>query len=369
MKEEIMFGHYKKQKIKTPYSVGWVFLIFCICVPILAQETNINKADNKKDNWRILLGAFAGQMNLQFQTYLPFGYTDPNSGQRVNPVVGRLSGLTQSGALDVAVEGIGPQKGFQAMLLSDSLVVQAMYARADVSFSPLNRSGQLPLNTAQGGAGGNIYSTSFEYYYKLKEYIAPMIGLGHNGFGAYYKVQNVIGTTVGTNIYQSFPVIDADDRYHSNIGKLGLRIKLPIQSWSITPYIQYAANRYHINVRTTVGNVSAQEGFIPTNPENLVDAWLYRGLGGVSSADSMTQVPRDDKSGGLVLFMDYKKFINLTINARRNYSRGAWNVSATGLIFFHPNAGILINYAYSDPEITLTFNRSWAIGPVFTTTF
>ncbi|WCL50173.1 hypothetical protein [Leptospira sp. GIMC2001] len=350
---------------------GIILLTLFSSYPAIAEEVKLTTENKepKEDYWRLLVGAFTGQMNLQLQTYLPFGHTDPTTGQRANPTIGRLSGLTQSGALDLAVDGTGPQKGFQFLLLSESLVVQATYARAEVAFSPLKSSGSLPLNTAEGGAGGNVYSTGFEYYHKINQTFAPMVGLSHNGFGAYYKVKNVIGTTVGTNLYQSFPVIDADDRYHSNVGKVGLRIKLPFQSWSITPYIQYAANRYHINVRTTAGAVSGQQNFLPSDPESLVDAWLYRGLGDVSSTDSMTKIPRDDKSGGLVLFMDYKKFISLTINARRNYSRGAWNVSATGLVFFHPNAGIMVNYAYSDPEITLTFNRSWAIGPVFMTSF
>ncbi|HBS06110.1 MAG TPA: hypothetical protein DEA96_14175, partial [Leptospiraceae bacterium] len=81
------------------------------------------------------------------------------------------------------------------------------------------------------------------------------------------------------------------------------------------------------------------------------------------------QIPREDRSGGLILFMDYNKFLSLNINARRNWNKGAWNVTTTAMFFFHPNVGIQTSYLYAEPEVTLTFNRSWIIGPVFTATF
>ncbi|WP_040508384.1 hypothetical protein [Leptospira wolffii] len=337
-------------------------------LPIYADDDGQSADRKPKDKWRVMLGAFAGQFDLQLQTKLPFSYTNPNTGQKEMPSLGRVSGLTQNGSMDLGLEGIGPQKGFQFMLLSDSLVFQATYARVDVNFGPL-RNPPIGVNTAEGNAGGNVYSTNLDYYMNISKYVQPMIGVGYAAFGAYYKARNVVGTTVGNGLYESFATIDADDGYSSDVGKAGLRIKLPIQSWYVTPYFQYAGNEYHINVRTTAGTVQNNVNGYPADPNGILDAWYYQGVGSVSNVDSMTQVSRQARSVGAVFFMDYKKFISLTVNARRNFSQGAWNVSATLLVFLHPNMGIMANYSYAEPEILFSFNRSWAIGPVFTATF
>ncbi len=349
----------------------WIrFLIALLIVPALALPLAADDAppEEKKKNWRILLGAFAGQFDLQLQTKLPFGYTNPSTGQKELPSLGRVSGLTQNGSLDLGVEGIGPQKGFQFMAISDSLVFQATYARVDVNFAPM-RTPPIGVNVMEGNAGGNVYSTNLDYYMNISRYVQPMVGVGYAAFGAYYKVRNVVGTTVGNGLYESFPTIDADDGYSSDVGKAGLRIKLPIQSWYVLPYFQYAGNEYHINVRTTAGTVQNSRNGFPTNPDALGDAWYYQGIGSVTNVDSMTQVSRQARSAGMVFFMDYKKFISLTINARRNFSQAAWNISATLVCFFHPNMGIMASYSYAEPEILLSFNRAWAIGPVFTASF
>lgn len=330
--------------------------------PILAEESD------ESDDWRFIISPFSGQMNLELRTALPFNYTDPTTGASVSPSIGRITGLTQSGTLDLAVEGVGPQKGVQMMLRSDSLVLSAAYTRADLSFTPL-RDSALPIENAGGGATGNVYTGSIEYYWNITDTIAPMVGYTHTGFTAYYKVTNALFMTTGTNVYQSFPVIDADDGSHSNVGKLGIRFKLPIESWTITPYVQYASNRYHINTRPTIGTAVGQENLIPLDSNAIVRAWAYDGVGSAVNPGSMTQIPREDRSGGLILFMDYNKFLSLSINARRNWNKGAWNVTTTALFFFHPNVGIQASHLYAEPEVTLTFNRSWIIGPVFTATF
>lgn len=320
------------------------------------------------DDWRILLGPFAGQMNLQLKSALPFTYTDPSTGATVSPTIGRLTGLTQSGTLDLAVEGVGPQKGVSFMLMSDSLVFSATYTRAEVNFTPL-RDSTLPIEHAGGGANGNVYAASLDYYYDLSDTFQPMVGYSHSAFTAHYKVTNALFMTKGTNVYESFPVIDADDGSHSNVGKVGIRIKLPIQHWSITPYVQYAANRYHINVRATAGTTGAQSNFLPTDATSLVQAWAYQGVGSVATTDTLSQIPGEDRSGGLMLYLDYNRFLSLNINARRNWNKGAWNVNSSVLFFFHPNVGFQVSYLYAEPEVTLTFNRSWIAGPVFTATF
>ena len=335
----------------------------------LCHSNLVMAEDNKsEDDWRFIISPFSGQMNLQLRSALSFNYTDPTTGASVSPAIGRITGLTQSGTLDLAVEGVGPQKGVQMMLRSDSLVISAAYTRAEVNFTPL-RDSKLPIENAGGGANGNVYTGSIEYYWNITDSIAPMVGYSHSGFTAHYKVTNALFKTIGTNVYESFAVIDADDGSHSNVGKLGIRIKLPIQSWSITPYVQYAANRYHINTRPTIGRSIGQENLIPTDANAIVQAWTYDGVGSAINAGSMSQIPAEDRSGGLILFMDYNKFLSLNINARRNWNKGAWNVTTTALFFFHPNVGIQTSYLYAEPEVTLTFNRSWIIGPVFTATF
>ncbi|MDF3819666.1 hypothetical protein P3G55_07135 [Leptospira sp. 96542] len=344
-----------------------VCLILILVNPIMAEEDEAAKKQEDK-KWRLLLGAFAGEFNLQLQTKLAFAHTNPTTGTRELPVLGTASGLTRSGSLDLQLEGIGPQKGFQFMVMSDSLVFYAAYARVDVNFAPM-QSPKIGINTAEGNAGGNLYSTGLEYFYALNKIVQPMVGVGHSGFGAYYKVRNVLGRTEDTSFYESFSAIDADDGSRSTLGKIGARIKLPIQSWSVTPYLQYAANRYHINIRSTAGTVQGHENFYPENPQAVINSWFYQDVGSVYTLDSMSQIPREARSVGGVFFFDYKKFISLTVNARRNFNQGAWNISSSLLFFFHPNAGIMASYTYAEPEVLLSFNRSWAIGPVFTATF
>lgn len=359
-----MIGNFSGNRIRF-------LLILCLfpilVLPMAAQEETAKKQEEER-KWRLLIGAFAGEFNLQLQTKLGFTHTNPITGAREIPAIGSASGLTRSGALDLQLEGIGPQKGFQFMVASESLVFYAAYSRVDVNFSPMQNP-KFGINTAEGNAGGNVYSTGADYFYQLNKFVQPMVGAAYSGFGAYYKVRNVLGRTEGTNFYESFSAIDADDGSKSTSGKVGLRIKLPIMSWYITPYAQYASNRYYINVRTTAGTIQNQNLGYPVDGQSIVDSWFYQDVGSVYTADSMSQVPREARSMGGVFFFDYKKFLSLTINARRNFSQGAWNVTSTLLFFFHPNAGIMASYTYAEPEVLLSFNRSWAVGPVFTTTF
>ncbi len=315
---------------------------------------------------RLVFAGVSGELDLRLASKLSLTYRDPSTNATMVPALGALSGLTRSGAMDLEVKGLGAQRGAQLMALNSSFVAQVSYVRADVNFTPLHPT-DVPTRRAEGGAGGNIYSGSLDYYFNGTGTVSPMVGYSHGGFGAYYRVKNILTQQVGTNLYEAVPTLDADDAYVTNVYKAGVRLKLPIQNWTFTPYMQYAANRYHINVRYLSGSVIPTNNIgLPADFAAVTSAWSYSGTGAVSNTYSMTKVPRDDKSIGGVFYMDYKRFVSATFNVRRNYSRGAWSASATGLLFVHPNFGLLANYSYAEPEITLTFNRSWMVGPVVT---
>src|SRR6185295_12115275 len=122
--------------------------------------------------------------------------------------------------------------------------------------------------------------------------VSPMLSFNYGGFAAYYKVRNLTTTQVGTGNYESFPFLDADDGYVSNVGRAGVRFKLLIQNWAVTPYVQYASNRYHINVRATAGSVTSSTAYVPTDFNSLSNAWYGQGVGAVTNTYSMSQANR-----------------------------------------------------------------------------
>ncbi len=321
------------------------------------------------DEIRIVASPTGGQVQLDLRARLSFSYTDPRTGERVLPVIGRVSGLTQAGQLNAELRGIGPQAGFLGMVVTKSVTVTAAYARAEANFSPINPSVLAPTNVAEGGASGNLYNAGIEYHYRNGSSFEPMVAFNHSYVGVHYDVKRFIAPALSSNTYESYPFINADDGSRNNAYRTGVRIKIPVQNWYVTPYLQYSAARYFINVRTTAGAVSNSTNGIPDNPSALTDAWYLRGVGAALNVDSMSRVAREDKSGGFILHLDYKKAVSLTTNVRRNYSKGAWNVNTIALLFVHPNFGVMANYSYAEPEITLSTSRTWMAGPVVTFTF
>lgn len=339
---------------------------------VFLTSVGVVRADGQQpasDDIRVVMAPTAGQVQLDLRARLSFSYTDPKTGERVLPVIGRVSGLTQAGQMNAELRGIGPQAGFLGLVVTKSFTVTAGYARAEANFSPIDSSVIGPTNVAEGGASGNLYNTGIEYHYRNDSAFEPMLAYSHSYVGVHYDVKRFIAPALNSNTYESYPFINADDGSRNNAYKGGVRIKIPIQNWYVTPYLQYSAARYFINVRTTAGAVSSSTNSIPDNPGALIDAWYFRGVGAATNVDSMSRIAREDKSGGLVIHIDYKKAVSLTTNVRRNYSRGAWNVNAVGLLFFHPNFGLMANYSYAEPEITLSTSRTWMAGPVATFTF
>jgi hypothetical protein len=326
------------------------------------------ESESRENPWRIVVGAAYGEMVLDLKTALPFTYTDPRTGQRVLPAIGRSLGLTQYGSLDLQARGRGPQKVAQFVLTDNAWTFAAAYARIDVNFNPL-RDDPVPLNTVEGGASGETWYAQGEYQYRNSTIFTPYLRYTFGAFRARYDARNVIGYVPGADIYESFARIQAKDGYRSHQGRTGLRIKLPIQNWYIGPYWQFASNSYAIQVSATMGAVDTHTLFVPDNPRRLIDSWYSTGVGAAYTFDTITKTRKNDESGGLELYMDYRKFLSLKIDARRNYESAAWSVSATGLFFFHPNLGIAVTATYGEPEITRTLNRSFAFGPVATFTF
>lgn len=349
-----------------------LFILAALAGSLHAEDPQTDpkpKPEPQSDDIRIVASPTGGQVQLDLRARLSFSYNDPRTGERVLPVIGRVSGLTQAGQMNAELRGIGPQAGFLGMVVTKSLTVTAAYARAEANFSPIDSSVLAPTNVAEGGASGNLYNAGIEYHYRNGSSFEPMVAFNHSYVGVHYDVKHFITKAIDSNVYESYPFINADDGSRNNAYRGGVRIKIPIQNWYVTPYLQYSAARYFINVRTTAGAVSTSTNTIPDDPRSLVNAWYYSGLGAATNVDSMSRVAREDKSGGLIFHIDYKKAISLTANVRRNYSRGAWNVNAVGLLFFHPNFGLMANYSYAEPEITLSTSRTWMAGPVVTFTF
>lgn len=332
------------------------------------EKKESDKKEPAKDEWRVIIGATSGQMSLDLRTFLSYTLTDPTTGKKDLPVLGRLTGLTTNGSLDVQVRGVGPQNIAQGILQNKNWTFSYGYSRVKVDFMPLSDD-LLPLSQASGYATGNVHQGSVEYRFRPDTAFNPFVRLTNGSFHASYKVRNVVSSIPGSNYYASLPVVDADDAYSSNSGMIGARIAIPIQSWYIAPFLQAAANRYTINVRAGGGALSTHTNYIPDNPSALLSAWAYQNNSNATTFDQHRTVPRNDGSAGMILFMDYKKFLSLQLTARRNYDAAAWNLSAVAALFFHPNAGFIASVGYAEPEITRTLNRSWSFGPVVTFTF
>ena len=332
------------------------------------DDAGESAAEDETNAWRVVVGAAYGEMMLDLRTSLPYTYTDPRTGQRVLPAIGRALGLTQYGSLDLQARGLGPQTIGQFVLTNNAFTFSAAYAKVDVNFNPLQKD-KLPINTVEGGASGETWFAQGEYQYENSTIFTPYLRYTFSTFRVRYDARNVVGYVPGADIYESFARIQAQDGARSHAGRTGVRIKLPIQNWYIGPYWQLASNNYAIQVKAGTGAVDTHTLLIPDNSPRLIDSWYSRGVGAAYTFDTITRTRKVDESGGLELFMDYKKFLSLKIDARRNYESAAWVVSATGLLFFHPNVGIAVTASYGEPEITRTLNRAYGIGPVATFTF
>lgn len=332
------------------------------------NETDSTEVDPAEDEgWRVLVAAGAGEMKLDLKTDLPYTYRDPRTGQSVTTAFNL--GLTSNGSLSFNAGGLGGGRAATALITNGSLAFAAGYSQLSVNFTSLTNKGTLPINILEGGAKGVSYFGRVEYRYKNSTIFTPYVGYKNAFFQASYKARNVIGYIPGADLYESFPTIDANDGKRTHSGRAGLRIALPIQNWHIGPYFDYADSRYFITLEPGVGTVDTHTGFVPDHPDRLVDAWYYRTDASAYSTGATIGRTTKIESGGFELYMDFRKFLSLSIDGRYNYRQSAWNVTTTAAFFYHPNLGIVAVANYSEPENSQLFQRTYVIGPVATFKF
>ena len=340
--------------------------------PVTVSDDPVPEKENDGDaqddeGWRVALAPAMGEMMLDLKVKLGFTYVDPDTGRTVPATIGRR--FTDYGSLDFQARGLGPQQAILAFLSNGSWTFSGSYSKVRVNFSPLRDDQLLPLTLIEGSANGETYSASGEYQHKNSTIFAPHLSYKYSGVRANYDVRNVIGFVPGPNIYEAFPSITAKDGSRTHAARTGVRIRLPIQNWYIGPYWQFAGDRYTIKVLGGQGTTSTSTALLPDDPQDLVRAWHYQGDREAYTFDAISTTRNNNESGGLEVFMDYKRFLSLKIDARRNYERASWSITTTALFFFHPNVGIMAVGVYNEPENGNTFSRSFGVGPVATFKF
>ncbi len=334
--------------------------------PMIEGALNRDPGSAAQDEWRFAAGLGYGEMQLDLRATLPFLYTDPSTGKRVIPVLGRALGLTTVGSFELATRGLGPQRLAQLYISNGGFSAGLTLGKANVNFGPLDAR---LTNAIEGSASGSTNSFFMEYQFLKKNWLRPYIQYSYSGARAHYHVRNAISLVSGAGVYESFPQINADDVSRTHSGRFGVRLSIPIQSWYIGAYVQGSSAHYDITVRTAFGALSAAAGILPANPQSIIDAQYWNNVGAVYAFDTKTHRYNRYGNAGMEFYFDYRRFLSLKIDARRNYDTASWSALGTLLFFFHPNFGIAASALYADPESSQTTKRAYAVGPVFTATF
>jgi hypothetical protein len=296
------------------------------------------------DQWLTTFTPFSGQVrnstDLEFRTF-----RDGNDGLQLIRGSKALSGTGNGGGYQIQTM----KKGWNAMHLS---FVFPMFKNDD----------SVGLYNGVQQVKTEVTGTVFALQYRFDgEWIRPFIGLHYfQGIGAHDRtiIDRMLFKNEAGDGIASIDRVAVDVQVYDPVAQAGIQIKIPVQNWSLSLFHGYGMERVRTVIDASAGRL------LEDDPAAIAAGLLkYGQIGPGALIPSRVQIYRNYHSHrpGLALYMDYRRFISLRVQARRDINFNRWIASGVFTLLLHKYGGFTIATEYSERSVATI--RYLTFGP------
>jgi hypothetical protein len=185
-------------------------------------------------------------------------------------------------------------------------------------------------------------------------FVEPYFGLGlvFVSTATDYRDFHYADTIGGLKGYADFERMSIDNFVFTPFPKVGVKFKLPLQHWYITPFYSYMYEYVDIRAKSSGGSVEVydESGNLLFQPE-------------VDPFDTKLHKDYHSHLVGANFFLDYNYFLQLRGKVYYNTNHNLWTVRAIGSFLFSKYVGLSVYLEYSE-KITVK-NLYILVGPAF----
>ncbi|HMV44911.1 MAG TPA: hypothetical protein PK079_12370 [Leptospiraceae bacterium] len=302
----------------------------------------------------------------EFYPTVPFVFKDQTTYRFNNPSISKRIG-TNSGLTPMNSEFSGSNASTQIGLTNKNWLFSYTYAKMLMNLSPEGNN-DLPLIYFNGKNLQNIYNSRIDYnWFITSKYAINFSGRQFVRSGT-YTWEKVIDSPEYRTEFIAFPRVEVNDKMRINMFSLGPKIPIT-ETLEIEPYFQYRSVNYYLNVFPSLGATTVGNGFIPTNPDDILKAWTYQNLGTAYNFNLYSPKVLNFGNVGLKILYKPVPFIILRGDIRRNYVLAAWEIRGLLTFMFSKYFGITIGGVYAQKEVNPMIMKAWEIGPMIVYSF
>jgi hypothetical protein len=322
-------------------------LLFCFAMafharPLQAIERPVIDPDKWLTTFTPFLGTVRNSTDLQFRTF-----RDGTDGLELIRGSKSVSGTGNGGGYQIQTM----KKGWSAMHLS---FVFPMFKNDD-SVALFNGFQQVKTE---------VTGTVFALQYRFDgEWIRPFIGVHYfQGIGPHDRtiVDRMLFKNEAGGGIASIDRVAVDVQVFDPVAQAGIQIKIPIQNWSLSLFHGYGMERVRTVIDASTGRLLGDD------PAGLSAGILeYGQVGPGALIPARMQINRNYHSHrpGFALYMDYRRFISLRLQARRDVNFNRWVANGVFTLLLHKYGGITVATEYSERSVATI--RYLTYGPTF----
>ncbi|MCC6274778.1 MAG: hypothetical protein IT569_02885 [Leptospiraceae bacterium] len=354
----------RKKHIPNQRTIAIALLLFKLLIlpSILtgqgSQENSVS--ENKKmydpEKFLIMATPVTGGLNSTIEFPYRFPYFQ---GSQISPnAFSLLRGERE-------LQGHGTGGGLEVGIVKGNWsYITVNFKYNDTPYQTAGNASQVSDRTRSDFSGSLNY---IQYAWENRTQFVPTLGIGYftgfidttiKDFAAYEPTKNSV-------IYASY--VHATSKVVNPFPKVGLKIKLPIQHWHITPFYSYFYEEVTSNVSYGTGKVlsPSAELFSPFQMARSIEDESNSNILYPGGARNLRKYYQNIV--GVNVFLDFHYFIQLRANVYRNLTSNLWTVRAFFTFFFHKNVGLSAYYEYAE-RITGKYSY-WLVGPTFAIQF
>ncbi len=194
---------------------------------------------------------------------------------------------------------------------------------------------------------------SMDYRLPVLAWLDVRFGLGFT----YHSVRTSIHdfkdtvTKEGVEATAGFPLFKVKNDVFAPFPRIGFRFLLPLQNWSVTPYVSYLYEGLKLRIHTPGGSVyiPAPVDDLKTIPPLDVKKWKHYHSALI----------------GMELFLNFHHAMQLRIRAHYNANHKKWTVRTIGTAFFHRDWPVGLSFYLEYSQGTVHDNIYGFVGPSF----
>jgi hypothetical protein len=210
---------------------------------------------------------------------------------------------------------------------------------------------------------GHVFSLRYKFLkYEKSEIFTGMSYFQGNGPHDYSIVNNFVLYSYSTNQFVQIPQVNVKVYVEDPNPYVGISYKLPIQNWKIDAIYSYGFERVNTDLQTSIARTVDSNNALQ-NFDSLSILQYNIENSNILPLNYTIRKKYFANRFALSLFMDYRRFVSLRINLRRDLTFNRWVSNAIFNLIFSQYMGLSFFYEYSERSVGTI--RYWLIGPTF----